>query len=544
MPNPPRRARVVPPPDKHLRPHQIEAYEAVFEHLTQRGIDRQLVALPTGAGKTYLAIAISRAFTRTLFVVPRQELLHQTRNAYRNLTPHDHPGIIWGKRTEVGERFTAATVQTLHGRLENFTPDAFDAIIIDEAHHAAAKQWRDLVEHFHPDLLLGLSATPERLDGAPLSAWFDVISYQLTIKEAVRRGILARPRALEVRTGIDLDQVRRHHGRFDERELTRAINTTTRNDLVVRAYLEHGEDRQALAFTAGIEHAEDLAAAFRDNGITADSVAGTHRDRAERIARFERGDTRILANAQLLTEGYDYPPVSAVLMARPTESRALYTQCVGRALRLAPNKSDALLIDFHDASRRHSLAGVWDFWGAKRRATSLTAPTDLLERDENTDRHLEGLAPDWDLNVYATTLDLLTPPPDIDDIVLGAARWHARPATDKQLARLNELGHDTSLDWTRGQAAVVIGNQPITNAQRTLLIAYGYDSIGYEWNRATASHAINDAKSRGLTPDWALVKRLQQPRPARHVAPRVGRTRTHTAPLTRANAPRKEPQHG
>ena len=543
MSSAPRRARATPPPDERLRPHQIEAYHAVFEHLTKRGIDRQLVALPTGAGKTYLSIAIARAFEHALFVVPRQELLHQTRDAYQTLTPGASAGVVWGKRHELGEHFTVATVQSLHGRLERFTPDAFDLLIIDEAHHAAAKQWRKVVEHFHPDLLLGLSATPERLDGAPLSAWFDTISYQMTVKNAVERSILVRPRALEVRTGTSLDSVRRHHGRFDEAELTRTINTRERNELIARTYLEHAERRPALAFTAGIEHAEDLASVFREHGVSADSVTGAQRDRSERLAHFENGDTLVMANAQLLTEGYDYPPVACVLMTRPTESRALYTQCVGRALRLAPEKRDALIIDFHDASRRHTLAGVWDFWGAKRRATGLNEPTDLLERDEAIDQHLEGLAPDWNLELYATQLDVLTPPPDIDDIVLGAARWHARPASEKQLARLEELGYDTSLDWTRGQAAVVIGNQPISPAQRTLLVAYGYDAIGYEWTRASASHAIDDAKARDLTPDWSLVQRLRNPSDVA-VAPRAGRIIPPRAALTRARSPRKEISHG
>jgi superfamily II DNA or RNA helicase len=515
----------------------------VFEHLTKRGMGRQLVAIPTGAGKTYLSVAIARAFERALFIVPRQELLHQARAAYEQLTPGASAGIIWGKQHEVAPHFTVATIQSLHGRLDRFRADAFDLLLIDEAHHAAARQWRDALDHFHPELLLGLSATPERLDGAPLSNWFDVISYQMTVKQAVQRKILVPPRALEVRTGIDLDGVKRHHGRFDEAELTRTINTPERNRLVVRAYLQHGEDRPALAFTAGVEHAEALAEAFRDAGVAADSVAGSDADRRERVARFERGETRVLANAQLLTEGYDFPPVACVLMTRPTESRALFTQAVGRALRLAPNKTDALLVDFHDTSRKHSLAGLWDFWGSKRRATTLKEPVDLLERDELHERQLEGFSGEWNLELYANLLDVLTPPPDLDAIVVGAARWHAQPASEKQLASLLALGYDTRLDWTRGQAAAVIGEQPITNGQRTLLLAYGFDTIGFEWTRGDASRAIDAAKAAGKAPDWTLVQRLRQPHQA-PVAPRVGRTHPPLATLTRARSPRKETAHG
>ncbi len=502
-----------PDPDPNLRPHQVEAFRAVFDHLA-RGVDRQLCLIPTGGGKTYLAIAIARHFRRALFIVPRPELLKQSQDSYGDLNGGLAAGTIWRKRFDVDHHFTVATIQSLHGKLDRFRPDAFDLIVIDEAHHVLAKQWRETTEHFHPKLLLGLSATPERLDGAPLNSIFNLMSYQMDVRDAVERGILVRPKALQVHTDVSLDAIRRTAGKFDEKQLARLIDTPERNRLVVNTYLEHAADRSAVVFTAGVEHARHLAEHFQRRGITADSVAGKDRDRSDRIARFEAGTTRVLANAALLTEGWDYPPVSCILMARPTESRALYVQSIGRGLRLAEGKHDCLIVDFNDASRRHRLAGIWDFWGSRRRRENLDEPTDLLQRDRDHEDRLEHLAGTWNLNAYTEVVDLLEPPPDIDEFVLGAHVWHHKPATEKQLAALARNGYDISLDWTRGQASAVIGSRPASQAQRRLLLALGFDTVAYDWSYAEAKRALDGAQEEGRAPDWSVLNRLERRHPA------------------------------
>src|SRR5690625_4313890 len=200
------RLTTVPAPPSNLRPHQKAAYKRIFEHL-ERDNTTQMCVLPTGAGKTYLAVAIAQAFNRVLFVVPRQELLHQAKQSYANLYDPNKVGTIWQDQFDHADKhFTVAMVQSLgrHFKQNTIDPYSKDLVILDEAHHSAAREWRQVAEYFHPRLLLGLSATPERLDGLPLNDIFSVISYSMDIRDAVKQGILVPPIAVQIETNEDL----------------------------------------------------------------------------------------------------------------------------------------------------------------------------------------------------------------------------------------------------------------------------------------------------------------------------------------------------
>lgn len=502
--------RVLTRPDapSNLRPRQVEAFNAVFDHLS-RGITKQLVMLPTGVGKTYLALATALQFERALFLVHRSELLEQTLASYGKVADRRNAGIIWGAKSAIGKHLTVAMVQTVYGRLMRLPPDLFPLIILDEAHHGMAKQWKDVLEHFKPLLRLGLSATPERLDGAPLSNLFDVISYQMTVRDAVREKALVRPKAMQVRTNIILDGIAKTSGDFNQKQLQKAINTKERNRIILDTYVKHGENRKSVAFTSGVQHARELETVFNKHGIRSISVAGNDPDREERVKAFERGEYQVIMNASLLTEGWDDPTIEAVLMCRPTQSRSLYMQAVGRGLRLHPGKTDCLILDFSDSSHRHRLVGPFDFFGARKRGT-LDEPTDLEEAVNDFERTLDELRGTWRVETYLEMVDILQPPPDIDPFVLGTYRWHHQPATDKQLAAIRKLGYDTSLDWTRGQASAVIGREPASQQQLKLLLAMGFDTLGYDWTRNEASAALDKAKQQGKKPDWAIFDQLMQ----------------------------------
>lgn len=510
-------SKQLPIPPDNLRPRQAEAFTAIFEHL-QRGINSQLCMLPTGVGKTVLAVTVSHQFNRVLFLVPRIELLKQSISTYEALTPGATAGAIHGNTSSTDAHFTVGMVQTLHNRLKDYPRTYFDTVIVDEAHHAAARVWRTVAEYFQPHLLLGLSATPERLDGAPLNSIFNVISYSMTVKDAVKEGALVRPRAMQVRTNIGLDTLVRAKGDFDAKQLEQAINTKARNKIVLKTFQQYASDRKAVAFTAGVKHARELEALFNNAGIKSISVSGDDPDRSERVSDFENGKYQVIWNASLLTEGWDDPTVDAVLMCRPTQSRALYIQCVGRGLRLHPGKDDCLILDFHDSSRRHRLVGVWDFWGAKLKNRRLDEPQDLMEAESKAEKDLAELSGTFNIDTYLEEVDVLTPPPDIDDFVLGAHKWHHMPATEKQLELLEKLGYDTNLDWSRGQASAVIGREPASQQQLKLLLALGFDTIGYNWSRDEASAAIDDAKQNGKTPDWSIFSKLLKKNNRRHVA--------------------------
>ena len=470
-----------------LKPRQRAARDAVFAKLAQ-GVARQLVALPTGTGKTVLACDIAREFPRALFLCHRQELVAQTARTMSRLDPDRAQGVIVQGEHRIAD-FTVGMIPTVHRRLDRLDPTAFDLIVIDEAHHAAAKTWRTVADHFKPRLRLGLSATPERADGAKLSNLFDEIVYQMGIVDAVDEGLLSPPTCLLCRTATDLSDVHTLGGDLNEGELQEAVNTPRRNRYIVEKYRQHASGRRAVAFTAGVKHARDLASEFRDAGMTADWVSGDDPDRADKLAAFSAGEIAVLCNAMILTEGWDDPGVEAVLMARPTKARSLYAQMIGRGLRLNAGKRDCLIVDFVDNAGRHDLLSAWKFLGRKKPPAT-----------EVPEHWRPGNAP-GEAKVAATpveierVIDLFKPPPAIA-FDYGEASWHYAPATEKQLAVLESRGYDViGTDWTRGQASGVIASLPPSPRQLRALKANGYD-VTVEWTRQQANVALDEAEKR------------------------------------------------
>lgn len=209
-----------------------------------------------------------------------------------------------------------------------------------------------------PDLLVGVTATPDRADGKGLGRIYQEVVYSLSMIELMARGRLARLRGLRIDTGDSLDAVATRAGEFAQDQLEQAVNTPSRNDLVVRTWLEYARDRtRTVAFTVDVRHAHDLAAAFGAAGIAARAVSGATPadERRATLAAFHAGDIPVLTNCNVLTEGWDEPATDCILMTRPTKSRALYTQMVGRGARRAAGKSDCLIIDYCDSTSRHQL---------------------------------------------------------------------------------------------------------------------------------------------------------------------------------------------
>lgn len=510
----------LPTPPDYLKPRQAEAFDSVFNRLEKwGGTSRQLVALPTGVGKTVLALAIARQFEKTLFLVHRQELLDQTLQTYGRY--YDEPvGIIWGGNNDIGERLTVGMIQTLYSRLHLFGEGLFDCVVIDEAHHASARTWAEVAEHFKPILRLGLSATPERNDGAPLTNLFDDISYQMSVKDAVKENYLVEPLAMTVTSDVQLDSVGTVAGDFNQKQLAQAVNTRTRNIAAAEAFKENGKGRRAVGFTVDIAHAQDAAETFEECGVVAQAVWGNDPDRAYKLEAHKGGEFDVLFNALVLTEGYDDPSVDAIINMRPTKSKSLYTQMVGRGLRLFDGKDDCLILDVTDASNRHRLINVWDFWGIKLKA-KIDSPTPLSIAETEAKEDLAPAVEMFDyvtgraLNIeaYLERVDLFNPPPPVDRPDLWTQGWHHDDATEKQLMLLEKEGFDIyETMWTKGQAAHVIGALPPTNKQRKLLLALGFDVVGRDWTRDEASAAFKVAEKHGYEPNWKLISELSEPR--------------------------------
>lgn len=345
-----------------LRDYQRAALDAVHE-ARARGVTRQLVSLPTGAGKTFVAAhMVSEIGLPTVFLVHRDELARQTVRQMRQVNPDLSIGVVQADRDEIDRQIVVASAQTLarETRLERLrrAVGAGCLFISDEAHHDRAPSRMRAIERMEPELLVGLTATPMRGDKLGLDAVYDEIVYHLPMRVLVERGHLARPIGLRIETDADLDRVHTRGGEFVQDELSETVDTQARNELIVDSWKRHATGRQrTVAFCVNVKHAERLRDAFRAAGVTAEMIDGSTPilERQRIFEAFRRGDIAVLTNCMVLTEGFDEPGIDCVLMARPTKSTALYVQCVGRGLRKYPGKRDCLVIDFVDATTRHQL---------------------------------------------------------------------------------------------------------------------------------------------------------------------------------------------
>jgi superfamily II DNA or RNA helicase len=476
-----------------LKPRQIEAYNAVFAAL-DRGVDRQLVALPTGVGKTVLAAHIAKQFDRVLFLAHRQELIAQTARTMALVDPDRTQGRIEQGSHDLEGQFTIAMLPTVHRRLQKIPPDSFDCVILDEAHHACSKTFREVLDHFRPQLRLGLSATPERLDGLALSNLFSEISYSMTLADAVNENLLVPPSAIQCLTSVNISAVHTRGGDLAEDELAALVDDPARNAFIASKFLEHCPGRRAIAFAVNIAHAVNLTEAFRAVGIKADWISGNDPLRSEKLERFDNGEIQILANCQILTEGYDSPKVDAVLLCRPTKSRSLYCQMLGRGLRLFLGKENCRILDFVDVAGKHSLMSAWKFFGftkSPKQDQPFEIGDEEKEKKEKEERESRVRAIDLE-----RTINLFLPPEIPDSFSYGSAPWHREPATPKQLAFLESQGYavDTD-DFTKGQASALIAAMPASTGQMTWLNSLGFD-VSVNWTRQQATIALDEVKTR------------------------------------------------
>ena len=344
-----------------LRPYQKAAVNAVLARYRQ-GERRMLLYLPTGAGKTVIATFILRALRererlgRCLFVAHRREILDQTARTLREHLPELSVQVEQGeRRADATADVTVASVQSLSKRMHGYDPKSFDLILCDECHRALAPSWEQVIGYFwsqaKPEAaLLGMTATPRRTDGRSVLSVFGDPAFELSRTDLEDLGYLVPLRYFTVQAELSLDRVKLSGGDFQVGALSRIMDTKVQRALAIKAWLAEGAGKRTIAFCAGVEHAEHLAQDFRALGISAMMIDGKTKDRAELLARFRAGEVQVLTNYGVLTEGFDDPLVTCVLMARPTTSPLVYTQCIGRGLRIAPGKSACTVIDLVDRS--------------------------------------------------------------------------------------------------------------------------------------------------------------------------------------------------
>ena len=241
--------------------------------------------------------------------------------------------------------------------LEQFKDNAFDYLIIDEAHHAAADTYQKVLAYFKPKFTLGLTATPERMDGKSILEIFKNTAHKLDIQTAVELGELTPVRCIRIHTNIDLTKVRFNSVRYNIRDLETKIYVPERNRLIVDTWLQYAQGRRTVVFCASVWHAEEIAALFQREGISAAAVSGGMK-RSEREAfqdKFAGREIQVLCACDLLNEGWDCPEVEVLFMARPTMSRVLYIQQLGRGMRRYEGKESLMVFDFVDNASQYNM---------------------------------------------------------------------------------------------------------------------------------------------------------------------------------------------
>src|SRR5919197_1949372 len=359
-----------------LRPYQQDALTAI-EAAALRGVQRQVVSLPTGAGKTVIfAHLVVARHARTLILVHRDELVHQTLDKLAMVAQGTalDIGVIKAERDEHAGDVVVASVQTLRreARLQRLAR-TFGLVVVDECHHALPENsYGRILAHVGADqddgpLTVGYTATPFRPNNDPIitaagrPGCFDEVVYTLPLMGLVAQGylspIVAKGIFLE---GLDLDTVRTRHGDYVEHDLAEALMAADAPEHLVRGYGELAPGRRALIFCPTVAMTSAVEQAFRRAGLAAASVVGdTPTDERQASYRQIRtGNLQALLSCAVLTAGFDEPSIDCVMLARPTNSKVLFYQCIGRGLRLWPTKEDCLLIDATGATRRHGLLSV------------------------------------------------------------------------------------------------------------------------------------------------------------------------------------------
>lgn len=355
-----------------LRTYQSDAVAAV-EGAWQRGINRAAVVLPTGSGKTVVfAHMAKRAYDaghRTLIIAHRDELLRQAADKLTTVAPAARVGIVKAAENEHQDAaVVVASVQTLARPHRRNQITGVGLVVVDEAHHAAADTYRHVMADFGCWRGLptaGFTATMVRGEGGLAEVWPEVV-YRRDILEMIADGHLVDPRGLAVDVdALNLDDVATSGGDFQDGALGAALESTDAAGAVAEAYLEHAADRSGVVFTPTVATAQQFAEVLTEAGIPAAAVWGAMpaQERAEVLDRYASGEIQVLTNCAVLTEGFDSPQASCVVIARPTRSVGLYIQMVGRVLRPFPGKTDALVLDLAGVSSRHRLASIVDLTG-------------------------------------------------------------------------------------------------------------------------------------------------------------------------------------
>jgi superfamily II DNA or RNA helicase len=504
------------------------------------GVRAALIVMPTGTGKTRVIGTLARRELelggRTLVIAHREELLDQLARELARagvISDANAPGVLEKAQYKgsLSSPAIVASVQSLTTRrLERYPRNHFTKVVVDEAHHSESPSYQRPLEYFELAEILGVTATPDRADGKPLGGSFGRVAYTYEIRAAIADGWLVPIRARRITVkGLDLSSVRSHHGDFDRAQLAAILADEQMLHACAKPLIDEAGDRKTIVFAVDVPHAHALAEVINryrpGRALAVDGSASTEQRKAA-LSLFRRGEIQFLVNCALYTEGFDEPTIACVAMARPTQSRALYTQMLGRGTRIvggtyaesiANGKRDVLVLDFVGNSK-HPLRGPADaLAGALDDAMRAEVERVLSEGETDVEAAL-ALAEERAAasRSRAEVLALVEyRKRDIDPFLgdqmgranVGGGAWTNEPATEAQRVALENIGLGRPpVSLTKGEASAILDANSKARArglatipqQRVLQNALKLDTRGMTAKRAT--ELILRAKEKGWKP--------------------------------------------
>lgn len=333
-----------------FRDYQEEAINNL-KKLRREGNNIALLYHATGTGKTVTAVEDAKEYgKRTLFLAHTKELIYQSKEKFNELWPEASCGIYMGDLKEKDAFVVCASVQSVSRNIEEFKSDEFQYIIVDEAHHGSADTYKKILNYFEADFTLGLTATPERSDGEDVLKLFKNVAHKMDIETAVKKNYLAEIRCIRVKTDIDISDVRIKGIKYDSKDLESKLFVPERNNLIVDTYLNYVKGKRTVIFCASVNNAEEIAELLKSKGVKAEAVSGSLNEfkRNKILSDYEKGEIQVLCACNLLNEGWDSPKTEVLFMARPTMSKTIYMQQLGRGTRKCEGKDCVIVFDFID----------------------------------------------------------------------------------------------------------------------------------------------------------------------------------------------------
>ena len=510
----------------NLRPYQLAAKAAVLEQWEV--VDKTLLVLPTGTGKTIVFSAVTeecvRQGKRVLILAHRGELLAQAADKLYKTTGLKS-AMEKAEQSCLGSfyRVTVGSVQTLmrEKRLKGFSANYFDTIIIDEAHHAISESYQNVLRHFPAAKVLGVTATPDRGDMKDLGSVFESLAYEYTLPQAIKEGYLSPIKAVTIPLTLDISGVATQAGDFKASDIDTALDPYLYQ--IADEMKKYCAERKTVVFLPLVKTSQKFRDILNERGFKAAEVNGESEERAEILEAFDKGEYNVLCNSMLLTEGWDCPSVDCVVVLRPTKVRGLYCQMVGRGTRLCEGKTELLLLDFLWHTERHELcrpahlicqneevaqkmtANLADEAGCAvdiEEAEKQASEDVVAQREEALAKQLKAMKKRKRKLVDPLQYEMSIQAEDLSSYV-PAFGWECAPATDKQRERLEKLGILPDAIENAGKASLILDRLEkrraaglTTPKQIRLLENYGFQHVG-KWSFEQASGMIARISANG-----------------------------------------------